>query len=186
MYTPEVCVVLSRFWNLSVPYIHKIGQDWKHRSKSATTLIENDGAFRLQTIASSWDYHIREKSDNLAVKKLLLNVFSRKLMTARDLVTNLARKWIENREKVWRHMRKNAQIWTQIFCVSFSERNCRKKRKNTKKTDILNSLLPWQRSSEGKLQNEYDYDNVTNLPGEFREHKSHGKNLVQLCIVQKP
>ena len=55
--------------------------------------------------------------------------------------------------------------------------NCREKRNYT------NSLLSWQRSSEGKQQYKYDCENVTNLPGEFLEHKLQGGNWASLSTL---
>ena len=46
-----------------------------------------------------------------------------------------------------------SKISIEIGNFDFREgnsRNCRKKRKNKKRHDIFNSLLPWQRSSEDK------------------------------------
>ena len=50
----------------------------------------------------------------------------------------------------------------------------KKEGKYKKSTILFNSLLPWQRPSEDK-QHKYDFENVTNLAGEFREHKSRGE-----------
>ena len=56
----------------------------------------------------------------------------------------------------------------------------KKEEKYKKRLIFFNSLLPWQRSSEGKQQHKYDCENVTNVAGEFRDHKSQGKKLGRL------
>ena len=65
----------------------------------------------------------------------------------------------------------------QIFFLPKETREIVEKIGKIQQKPCFNLLLPWQRSSEGKQQHKYDCENVTNLAGEFREHKSQGGKL---------